>query len=281
MHPVVVWSIGGYDVVVTSYRLMLFVSLLVVPGGALLLAARRGLPWRRYLVVLAAAAAGALVGARLLNATASTDWYLDDPERLFHFGARGFSIFGGLALGGLAGWGACRALRVEALRAADALGPSLGVGIALMRVGTFLAGSGYGTPTDLPWGVTFPAGSPAHVQQILEGGPFAALSGVQPVHPLQLYEAAAALAGAGFAWYLLQRRLPDGVAAAGLVAWYAGWRLLLHPMRAVMPGADVPDWFNPLLYAIVMVAAGGWAVARVATKRRDEAMIQPSPVIGR
>jgi phosphatidylglycerol:prolipoprotein diacylglycerol transferase len=268
-------------VVITSYRLLLFVSLLVVPGGALVLGARRGLPWRRYLVVLLAAAAGVLVGARLLNATASTDWYLDDPERLFHIGARGFSIFGGLSLGGLVGFAACRLLGLDALRAADALGPSLGVGIVLMRVGTFLAGSGYGTQTDLPWGVTFPEGSPAHLQQILEGGPFSALGGVQPVHPLQLYEAMAALAGAALAWHLLRRGLPDGVATASLIAWYAGWRLILHPLRAVMPGADVPDWFNPVMYAIVMVAAGGWAVTRVAMKRREEATTQPSSVIGR
>jgi phosphatidylglycerol:prolipoprotein diacylglycerol transferase len=218
-------------------------------------------------VVLGAAAVGALVGARLLNATASIEWYLDDPERLLHFGARGFSIFGGLALGGLAGLGTARLLRIDPLRAADALGPSLGIGIALMRIGTFLAGSGYGNPTDLPWGVTYPSGSPAHLQQIAEGGPFVVFGGVQSVHPLQLYEAAAALAGAALAWYLLRRKLPDGVATASLVAWYAAWRLLLHPLRAVVPGADVPGWFNPVLYTVVAAAAAGWVIRRTTMIR--------------
>ncbi len=42
--------------------------------------------------------------------------------------------------------------------------------------GSFMAGSSFGAPTALPWGVTFPPGSPAH-----------AAFGPTPVHPTQLY----------------------------------------------------------------------------------------------
>jgi phosphatidylglycerol:prolipoprotein diacylglycerol transferase len=62
------------------------------------------------------------------------------------------------------------------------------LGAAVGRVGCFLAGCCHGRPTDAAWGVRFPR---------LEG----------PVHPTQLYDAAAALAlGLLLAWRWPRRR---------------------------------------------------------------------------
>ncbi len=54
--------------------------------------------------------------------------------------------------------------------------PALAVGHAIGRIGCFLVGDDYGRPTTLPWGVAFPKGLPPTTV---------------PVHPTQLYEAAA------------------------------------------------------------------------------------------
>jgi phosphatidylglycerol:prolipoprotein diacylglycerol transferase len=52
--------------------------------------------------------------------------------------------------------------------------PGLAVGHAIGRIGCFLVGDDYGSPTSLPWAVAFPNGLPPTDL---------------PVHPTQLYEA--------------------------------------------------------------------------------------------
>jgi phosphatidylglycerol:prolipoprotein diacylglycerol transferase len=95
------------------------------------------------------------------------------------------SWFGGLAGGVGAGLLFLRLAQVPLVPALAAAAPALAMGQAIGRVGCFLVGDDYGRPTDLPWGVAFPQGSPpidVHV------------------HPTQLYEAAL-LVGI---WYLLR-----------------------------------------------------------------------------
>lgn len=66
--------------------------------------------------------------------------------------------------------------------------PALAVGHLIGRIGCFLVGDDYGTPSDLPWAVAFPEGLPPTLER---------------VHPTQLYEAAALGA---IAWLLLRWR---------------------------------------------------------------------------
>ncbi len=66
--------------------------------------------------------------------------------------------------------------RLPKLAVLAAATPALAVGHAIGRIGCFLVGDDYGKPTDLPWGIAFPEGLPPTTV---------------PVHPTQLYEAAA------------------------------------------------------------------------------------------
>jgi len=75
------------------------------------------------------------------------------------------SLFGA-AVGFLAFTGR-RRLRVLAM--ADLIAPSLAIGLALGRIGCFLNGCCYGGPSDLPWAVRFPAGSPPYESQLQRG----------------------------------------------------------------------------------------------------------------
>ena len=69
------------------------------------------------------------------------------------------------------------------------LAPTVGLGIGLGRIGCFLNGCCFGTPTDLPWGVTFPEGSiPDYIFHN------------QAIHPAQLYSSLY-----GFALFFLRR----------------------------------------------------------------------------
>ena len=267
MHPIVDLGLGDQHLLVTSYRLMLVVALVVVPLAALIVGHRIGLARRRFALVLGVSAVGAVIGARVVAVVLSRGDGEPALERLLHLGAGDFALYGGLALGGLVGAAAARAVGFDPRRAGDAVAPALGVGIVAMRFGCFLAGCCFGVTGDVPWAVTYPVGSAAHVHEITSGNPLlAVLNGPSAVHPVPLYEMAVAAAGVGLALLVMRSGAPAGAALAAFLAWYSGWRLLLQPMRAVS-AASAPVWIWTALFAVVAVAAAGWLVRESGTRR--------------
>ena len=59
--------------------------------------------------------------------------------------------------------------RLPLLAVCDFVAPSLVLGLAIGRIGCFLAGCCYGSVCDLPWAVTFPNTSPAYENQMSRG----------------------------------------------------------------------------------------------------------------
>ncbi len=122
----------------------------------------------RYSVV-AAAAVGAVLGSKVLvwlQHPLATWAQRADPAALLG----GKTIVGGLLGGLLAVEGMKRALG-ETRRTGDLFVLPLCVGLAIGRVGCFLAGLDdhtYGNPTSLPWGVDFGDGVPRHPAQLYE-----------------------------------------------------------------------------------------------------------------
>ena len=123
----------------------------------------------RSIWIAVAAIAGAALGAKLgywiedpLNAFAGfPDW-----RRLLE----GKTIVGAL-LGGLAGVEIAKCAIGAHGSSGDAFAFPLMLGIAIGRVGCFLAGlpdHTYGNPTTLPWGVDFGDGVPRHPTQLYE-----------------------------------------------------------------------------------------------------------------
>ncbi len=116
---------------------------------------------------------GGMAGAKLL-------WVFEhlgeEPFTGLLFSRGGLSWFGGFAGGILAGLWVMRRRRLPPMAVLAAATPALAVGHAIGRLGCFLVGDDYGRPTNLPWGVAFPEGLPPTDV---------------PVHPTQLYEAAA------------------------------------------------------------------------------------------
>ena len=116
---------------------------------------------------------GGMAGAKLL-------WVFEhlgeEPTLDLILSRGGMSWFGGLAGGVLAGLAVMQWKRLPKMAVTAAATPALAIGHMIGRVGCFLVGDDYGRPTDLPWGVAFPKGLPPTTV---------------PVHPTQLYEAAA------------------------------------------------------------------------------------------
>lgn len=134
---------------------------------------------------------GYTVGARLLAAIVGADWALFThfaPARVEGALWGGQAAFGALALVYLA------VSRTPLSTVGDALAVGWAGATVLHKLGCFLAGCCDGAPSSLPWAVVFPADGQARNPGV-------------PVHPTQLYDAAAAL-----------------IAAAALVAAFAGRR---------------------------------------------------------
>jgi prolipoprotein diacylglyceryltransferase len=138
--------------------------------------------------------------------------YWQTPTVLFG----GQSMVGGL-LGGLIGVEIAKKLAGITHSTGDAFVMPVLLGLAIGRVGCFLAGledGTFGVPTDLPWGINFGDGIRRH--------------------PTQLYEIA--FAGA-LAWVLslLQGRLADrpGLLFKLMVVAYLAWRLAVDGIKPV------------------------------------------------
>lgn len=143
-------------------------------GFRVFLRARRALA----LPALAGDRAAWLAGAAIIGAAvgAKLSFWLEDPGFAFeyfpdwHRLLAGKSIVGALLGGLLAVEGAKHALGIRE-SSGDAFVPALVIGIAIGRIGCFVAGLDdrtYGLPTPLPWGVDFGDGIARHPTQLYE-----------------------------------------------------------------------------------------------------------------
>jgi len=199
----VLFRIGDFEI--TSFGVMVAVAALVGLWLFRRELARAGLPIEAADAGLVGVIGG-LIGAKLL-------WTLEHagegPLTDLLFSRGGLSWYGGLAGGVGAGLGHMLMRGWPLVRTVSAAAPALAFGHMLGRIGCFLVGDDYGTPTDLPWGVAFPEGLPPTTV---------------PVHPTQLYEAVGlALLG----WALLRWRAA-GVADRVVLARYLMFAGLLR-----------------------------------------------------
>ncbi len=172
VYPVL-FRVGEFEV--TSFGVLVAVAALA--GLRLFERERRrsGLP-DDTLNAAMAGVFGGLAGAKLV--WASEHMGRAEPFLDLLLSRGGLSWFGGFAGGGPAGLLVLRRRWLPILQVLAAATPALTVAHAIGRVGCFLVGDDYGIPSHLPWAVAFPEGLPPTSV---------------PVHPTQLYEAAALL----------------------------------------------------------------------------------------
>jgi len=178
---------------------------------------------QRWLII-AAAAVGALVGSRALGILEQAPVGQIGWRALLAPGGK--TIVGGL-LGGWIAVELVKRFRHIHSRTGDLFAVPLGVGIAVGRVGCFLAGMAdgtYGTPTKLPWAVDFGDGIPRH--------------------PTQLYEIAFLLALAWLLWKWGERPHADGILFRAFLAAYLAWRLAIDFIKPEpnVAGLNMIQW---------------------------------------
>jgi len=131
----------------------------------------------------------AVVGARLLYVALNWGYYGENLLEIILLNKGGLVFYGGF-LGGILGAVAfLRKNKLRILKTGDLIVTVLPLGQMFGRIGCFLNGCCFGTPTNLPLKVIFPLDSMAcrYYQEL------------QPIHPVQLYESMAA----GFIFLIL------------------------------------------------------------------------------
>jgi phosphatidylglycerol:prolipoprotein diacylglycerol transferase len=190
---------------------------------------------------------GGMMGAKLL-------WVFEhrgeEPFIALVLSRGGMSWFGGFAGGILAGLLVMQHRRLPKVAVLSAATPALAIGHAIGRIGCFLVGDDYGRPTQLPWGVAFPQGLPPTSV---------------PVHPTQLYEAAALVP---LAWLLLRwrrNRRPDTFVLGAYLTAAGTIRFLIEFVRV---NVRVLGIFTVAHLASLMAIAAGLALCVRSIRRR-------------
>ncbi|MBI5239366.1 MAG: prolipoprotein diacylglyceryl transferase [Elusimicrobia bacterium] len=207
---------------------------------------------------------GALAGGKLLYWAVSYRELLDGRLSLLGDIRYGFVFFGGV-LGALAmGYVAKLWVKLDYMSTADYAGVALPLGHAIGRLGCLAAGCCYGRPTEMPWGLAL-GGHPACVTP-------RELWGI-PLHPTQLYEAAAS---ALISLVLLKAMLPrarerelvPGTVFLSYVALYGAARFWIEFYRFDDRGASVPPFSVSQWLALAGIGFAAALMARRGVRTR-------------
>lgn len=202
MHPFVHlfgMTLGSYGILMGTG---MFVNYYVLKADL----ARRQLGLRPLGMMVAICGAG-FVASKLYHALLEPALYLSHPALLLE--PRGFTFYGAV----IAGIGVvlllARRHRVAPLSILDAVSAAAALGYGFGRIGCLLAGDGdYGTPTTLPWGISFPDGIVPTLAR---------------VHPTPIYEALGAALIASLLWRLGRPEIRRVLAPGEVFARYLVW----------------------------------------------------------
>lgn len=144
----------------------------------------------------------------------------------------GLAYYGGLIGASGAGLWFLKRERFPIGKACDIAGAVIPIGLFFGRMGCFFGGCCFGTVTDHPIGMSFPAYSAASEKQLRDGVLASKALPSLPVHATQLYEAAGCLAlAAVLALYVHPRKRFDGQVMLSFLGGYAVLRFVIEYLR--------------------------------------------------
>ncbi|UCE18862.1 MAG: prolipoprotein diacylglyceryl transferase [Gemmatimonadota bacterium] len=191
---------------IRSYGLMLALSFLC----GILLARRRvtrmGIDAQRIMDLAVVVIVSSIVGSRALYVLFHLEEFSANPLDIINpfqssgeVGIQGLTMYGGVLLSIIASLWFLRRHGLPIWKIADAIAPSIALGVFLTRIGCFLNGCCFGKPGDYPWCVVFPPESAA--------GYFFPH---QHIHPTQLYASLYGLLIFGLLLFLERFKKFDG-----------------------------------------------------------------------
>lgn len=171
--------------------------------------ARLPLAWWEKSVIGLGGFCGAMIGAKLPFALADWTGLLSGVAWL----ADGKTIMCGI-VGGYFGVELAKWTLGVTVKTGDTFAVPVAVGVAIGRIACFVGGCCYGTPTDLPWGISF-----------------ARSGNLLARHPTQIYEAVFHLALAGALFCFQRRGLFRGQLIKLYILAYLTYRFLTEFIR--------------------------------------------------
>jgi phosphatidylglycerol:prolipoprotein diacylglycerol transferase len=188
---------------------------------------------------------GVILGGRLGSVLFyNFPYYMQDPLAILKVWEGGMSFHGGL-MGVLIAVGLfCRREHKTYFAVTDFLAPVVPVGLGCGRIGNFINGELWGSPSNLPWAMIFP--DPR--------------AGGIPRHPSQLYEAALeGLVLFVMLWWFSARPRPVMAVSGLFLALYGLFRALVETIR--VPDAQIGylagNWLTMgMVLSLPMILAG-------------------------
>lgn len=256
MYPILL-TLGGFTL--SSYNFFLTSSFIVMFGCALRRAGRFGVPREVMLNVSLLAGVSMWIGSGAWYRVLHAAQFAGQPARLFNVFSGGLASVGGVGLGVLV-LSVYLTLARRDLRALfDAGAPGFLLSSAIGRVGCFLGGCCYGTPTDSLCGVVYPAA----------WYPASPYSGGTALWPAPLFAAGIELCGFGGILWLERRHYAPGATFLWSVLYYLGDRFLVEQVRYYPPeqilaaiGPLIINDNHPLLFVLAIFAVILWRRGR-------------------
>jgi phosphatidylglycerol:prolipoprotein diacylglycerol transferase len=194
-------------------------------------------------------ALAALAGAKIMMILVDLPYYLRHVGEIFSFSTlqAGGVFYGGLIAALAVAWWYLRRTKLPALGTADVFAPGIALGHGIGRLGCFSAGCCWGVECHLPWAVTF---TNPQAQELV-GVPLD-----RPLHPTQLYEAAAEF----LIFAILYRRIGKPHRAGAIISLYlmlySAARFVVEFFRFHDQGnlwggpLDTSQWISLALFAL-------------------------------
>lgn len=219
----------------------------------------------------------AIAGARLYYVILHFEEFQNDLTSIFNPFQNGMVGIGGLVmLGGLLGAIAAGIIYFKLKKAsflpyADAIAPSVGLGIFFTRIGCFLNGCCYGAPATGCCSMHFPPISPA--------GHYQAQMHASGLYPSQLYESIGGLVMAGILFLLLRKKIFTGFQFYLMGLMYSVLRFFVDYSRHYGDGERLGPFSHNQVICIIMFAIfAGLIVKNVLFKKTETSSSAPQPV---
>jgi phosphatidylglycerol:prolipoprotein diacylglycerol transferase len=236
---------------------------------AMRLAKKRGLNHEVIIDLAMFVIISAIIGARLYYVMTHYDEFQGNPLKIINpfqdgrLGISGLVMYGGFIAAIVTAVVFFRVKKLPTLQYLDVCSPSVGVGIALTRVGCFLNGCCYGAAVKAGsfLSINYPAGSPAgHYQRI---------TGADGLFPSQFFESAGGLAIAAILILVGKSKFNfAGLQFYLLIMLYAVMRFFIETTRYIETDLIGPFTHNQIICIILFIGIG-FLIVRTHKKCRQ------------
>lgn len=254
MHPELFHiTIFGREYIVLSYSFFLMLTAITLLIGGSICSKKQGLEPGKSTLYILFGLLSLIMSARLMHWLTSPSSFEHGITDLFSLTRTNLSGYAGLLITIPTMALALSRKHISTWKLADSITPALALAACLAKLGCLLNGCCYGVPTNLPWAIQLTTDQ-QNLSQVISGN-IGLFDSPLPVHPIQGYEALAALTGGVLAMFILRRHAPNGVTFLAFMIWFSAWRWITYPLLQSSALNSYPPWLYPTFYSFVIIGS--------------------------